>query len=78
MMTFLSRRLLKLEARIREPERPGREQARQRFRDRLAEYERLRAELVPVSVYKDGLVQRVEFETREALEAADQHNKMSA
>jgi hypothetical protein len=75
-------RLRKLEARICELERPAKElarsQAQKRIGERLAEYDRLRDELVPVDVYKDGLLQRIEYEARDFLEAADRQGKKSA
>jgi hypothetical protein len=74
----VSRRLRKLEARICRLEGPVEAQARKRISDGLAEYERLRQQLVPVHVYKDGLVRRIEFATESELEAADQHGKTTA
>jgi hypothetical protein len=74
----MSRRLSKLKARIRVLEAPAKEQAQKRISERLVEYERLRAELVPVDVYKNGLVQRIEYEARDDLEAADRQSKKTA
>ncbi len=74
----MSRRLSKLEARIRVLEAPAKEQAQKRISERLVEYERLRAELVPVDVYKSGLVQRIEYEARDDLKAADRQSKKTA
>jgi hypothetical protein len=72
------RKFAALEARIRKLEAPARDQARRRISHGLAEYERLRDALVPVGVYKDGLLRRIEYETRDALEAADSQSKKSA
>jgi hypothetical protein len=69
------RKLAALEARIRKLEGPAKELARNRLSEGLAAYDRLRSELVPVTVYKDGLLRRIEYETRDALEAAD-HNDL--
>ena len=78
----MSRRLRKLEARIRELEAPAKELARSQAQKRigklLGEYDRLRSELVPVTVYKDGLVRRIEYATESELEAADQQGEKSA
>jgi hypothetical protein len=74
----VSRRLRKLEARIRELEAPLQEQAKKRFSEGLAEYEHLRQQLIPVEVLANGLVRRVEFATESELEAADQQGEKSA
>jgi hypothetical protein len=74
----MSRRLRKLEARIRRLEAPAEAQARKCISEGLAEYEHLRQQLIPVSVYANGLVRRIEFATESELEAADQHSKKTA
>jgi hypothetical protein len=71
----MSRRLRKLAARIRELERPEKELARSQAQKRLGELLALRDELVPVDVYKSGLLQRIEYETRDNLEAADRQSR---
>jgi hypothetical protein len=74
----VSRRLRKLEARLRELEAPVEAQARKRISEGLAAYDRLRKELVPVDVYQGGLVRRIEFATESELEADDQHGEKTA
>jgi DNA-binding XRE family transcriptional regulator len=56
---------------------PVEAQARKRISEGLDQYQRLRQQLVPVRVYKDGWVRRIEFATEsELLKAADQHGEI--
>jgi hypothetical protein len=75
----VSRRLRKLEARIRELEAPAKElarsQAQKRISEGLVEYERLRQQLIPIDVYANGRLQQIEYATESELEAVDRQSR---
>jgi hypothetical protein len=71
----VSRRLRKLEARIRVLEAPGEALELKRISERLDECRRLQQQLIPVSVYANGRLERVEFQTEDELEAADRQGQ---
>jgi hypothetical protein len=74
----VSRRLRKLEARLRKLEAPVEAQASKRISEGLAEFEHLRQQLIPIDVFANGLVRRIEFAKESELEAADRQGEKSA
>jgi hypothetical protein len=74
----MSRRLRKLEGRIRKLESPAEQLDLQRISERLDECRRLQQQLIPVSVYANGRLERIEYETRDDLEAAARQGEKTA